>query len=321
MNLEIENQDRPALDCWFLTGPTASGKTQVGLELASLLGAEIISLDSMTVYRGMNIGTAKPKAKDLATVSHQLIDIIEPNKTFSVSDYVALAEGKIAEIRDHGREVLFVGGTPLYLKALLRGMFDGPPADWEFRQQVEKEIQTVGIEALHQRLEQVDPLAADKLHPNDKRRIIRALEVYKLTGQPISHLQTQFDEDNPTESCKVFVLRWPREVLHERINDRVEQMFAAGFVDEVRGLRERYGELSQTASQAVGYREVIEHLHGERNLEETIGAVKTRTRAFARRQETWFRSLGECRPVQLSDELHAKAVAERIVAEAASSRR
>ncbi|MCH7729817.1 MAG: tRNA (adenosine(37)-N6)-dimethylallyltransferase MiaA [Planctomycetes bacterium] len=232
-----------------------------------------------------------------------------------------VAEGKIAEIRDHGREVLFVGGTPLYLKALLRGMFDGPPADWEFRQQVEKEIQTVGIEALHQRLEQVDPLAADKLHPNDKRRIIRALEVYKLTGQPISHLQTQFDEDNPTESCKVFVLRWPREVLHERINDRVEQMFAAGFVDEVRGLRERYGELSQTASQAVGYREVIEHLHGERNLEETIGAVKTRTRAFARRQETWFRSLGECRPVQLSDELHAKAVAERIVAEAASSRR
>lgn len=300
-------------DCWYLTGPTAAGKTSVGLELAQRLDAEIISLDSMALYRGMDIGTATPTAEQRRQVPHHLLDVAEPTEDFSVSSYVEMARDCIADIRRRGHEVLFVGGTPLYLKSLLRGIFQGPPADWEFREQVEEEIQQVGIEALHHRLQQVDPLSADKLHPNDKRRIIRALEVYRLTGKPISHLQTQFDEGLPAEQCKVVVLSWPRAELHARIDRRVEAMFAEGLVDEVRRLLDQFGELGRTASQAVGYREVIEFLTGARDLDATVQAVKNRTHQFARRQETWFRSLSECRWLVRTEDASPAEVADQII--------
>lgn len=303
---------RAVLDCWFITGATASGKTGVGLHLARLLDAEIISLDSMAIYRGMDVGTAKPSPSERQLAAHHLIDIVDPDAEYSLSQYVADAHAKIAEIHARGRVVIFVGGTPLYLKSLLRGIFHGPPADWDFRRQVEDEVRDVGLAALHQRLEQVDPLSAAKLHPHDKRRIVRALEVYKITGQPISHLQTQFDEGRDAAQCKVFVLDWPRPRLHERIDARVEHMFQAGLVDEVRGLLARFGQLSRTASQAVGYREVIEHLQGQQDLPDTIEAIKTRTRQFARRQETWFRSLSECRRIERRDDEDAAQVAQRI---------
>jgi len=314
----IENSSQTkelATECWFLTGPTASGKTEVGVELAHLLNAEIISLDSMAVYREMNIGTAKPNAEERASVPHHLIDILDPNEQFSVSDYLTLAEKTVREIRNRGREVMFVGGTPLYLKAILRGIFSGPPADWEFRQRIENEVQEVGLDALHQRLMQVDPVSATKLHPNDKRRMIRALEFYTITGQPISHAQTQFEEGRPAEDCKVFALQWPRALLHERIERRVDQMFEQGFVDEVHGLLERYGELSRTASQAVGYREVIEHIQEDHDIDATRERVKTRTRQFARRQETWFRGLSEVRSVDYDLALSAAEVANKIFGE------
>jgi tRNA dimethylallyltransferase len=301
-------------DCWYLTGATATGKTGVGIELALLLNAEIISLDSMSLYRDMDVGTAKPTLAERQQVPHHLVDVLAPNEDFSVSNYVEAANRAIEEIRARGREVLFVGGTPLYLKALLRGIFRGPSADWEFRRAVEEELKQAGLEALHERLRQVDPLSAAKLHPHDKRRIIRALEVYRLTGRPISHLQTQFDEGRPAERCRVFVLSWPRQQLHERINERVDQMFAAGFVEEVRGILSRYGSLSRTASQAVGYCEVIDHLQGRQDLNATIEAVRARTRQFARHQETWFRSLSECRFVPLQNADTARDVAQRILA-------
>jgi len=304
---------QPVLDCWYLTGPTASGKTLVGLELAQRLNAEIISLDSMTVYREMDIGTAKPSLADRARVPHHLLDLVEPDADFSVANYVDAAHDAIRDIRRRGKEVLFVGGTPLYLKSLLRGIFQGPPADWEFREEVEREIESAGIAALHQRLEQVDPVTAARLHPNDKRRIIRALEVNKLTGRPISHQQTQFDEGSPSSACRVFVLEWPRPLLHERIAARVQQMFAQGLVEEVRQILAKYSTLSRTASQAVGYREVIEHLRGEHDLATTIERVTFRTRQFARRQGTWFRSLSECRPVPDLTTLSPAEVAERIL--------
>ncbi len=303
-----------AHDCWFLTGPTASGKTDVGMELAKRLDAEIISLDSMAVYRGMDIGTAKPSPEQCATIEHHLIDILDPTEQFSVSNYVEQATKIAQEIRQRGREVLFVGGTPMYLKAMLRGIFDGPPADWDLRREIEAEIETVGLAALHERLMHIDPLSATKLHPNDKRRMIRALEVYRLTGQPISHLQVQFDEDQPAEACKVFALQWRREELHQRIERRVDKMFAIGFLEEVRGLIDTFGQLSRTASQAVGYREVIDHLRGTGDLEETIEKVKARTRQFARRQETWFRSLSECRSVSLEEEMSTNDVASQVIA-------
>lgn len=306
-------QNSLARDSWFLTGPTAAGKTRVGLELAERLGAEIISLDSMAVYRGMDVGTAKPTAEDRRRVPHHLLDLVEPTEEFSVSQYVAAAEASIAEIRARGMEVLFVGGTPLYLKALLRGLFEGPPADWDFRQQVEEEARVVGAAALHERLALVDPLSAAKLHPHDLRRIIRALEVQRLTGQPISHLQVQFDESRAADECRVFVLDWPRDQLHERINERVEQMFTGGLVAETQTLLDKYGSLSRTASQAVGYCETIEHLAGRRTLAETVELVQARTRQFARRQETWFRSLSECRRVPQQAEQAASDVASIIV--------
>src|SRR5438874_673528 len=243
----------PAVDCWYLTGPTAAGKTQVGVELALRLNAEIVSLDSMAVYRGMDIGTAKPPSFERERVRHHLLDIAAPSEEFSLSEYMDAAHAAISEVKSRGREVLFVGGTPLYLKSLLRGVYQGPPADWEFRQQIEQELRSLPLEALHQRLELIDPLLAAKLHPHDKRRIIRGLEVFKLMGQRLSHLQTQFDEGRPSSQANVFVLSWPREELHRRIDARVEQMFAAGLVDEVRGLLARYGTLSRTAMQAVGY--------------------------------------------------------------------
>ena len=306
----------PILDAWFLTGPTASGKSRVGIELAEKLGAEIVSLDSMAIYRGMNIGTAKPSDDDRRRITHHLLDIVDPNIDFSLSEYILAAHAKTAEIRARGREVVFVGGTPLYLKSLLRGLYPGPPADWEFRQQIEAELQQHGLEALHKRLELVDPLSAARLHPHDKRRIIRALEVFRQTGEPISHQQTQFEDGTPAEKCRVFVLSWSRADLHKRIDARVDGMFARGLSDEVGQLVADYGELSRTAMQAVGYREVIEHLHGERELAATIDLVKTRTRQFARRQDTWFRSLIECRWIPQDDDSHPAETAERITQQA-----
>lgn len=304
---------QPATDCWFLTGPTAAGKTQVALELAERIGAEIVSLDSMAIYREMDIGTAKPTREQRARVPHHLLDVVNPVEEFSLAEYVDAAHVAAEEIAGRDKEVLFVGGTPLYLKALLRGLYSGPPPDWQFRQEVAAEVERVGVEALHERLAQIDPLSASKLHPHDRRRIIRALEVYRATGRPLSHMQTQFERGRTAEETRVFVLQWPRPLLHGRIEARVDRMFAGGLVEEVQQLTERYPALSRTASQAVGYRETIAYLAGERSLEETIERVKVRTRRFARRQETWFRSLSECRFVPRDKSVEPPAVVEQIL--------
>jgi len=313
---------------WFLTGPTASGKTAVGVELARRIGAEIVSMDSMALYRGMDIGTAKPTAEERRAVAHHLVDVLGPHQEFSLAQYLDAAQHAVEEIRARGREVLFVGGTPLYLKGLLRGIFEGPPADEEFRRLLQEEAQRQGPGWLHQRLAQVDPVAAARLHANDAKRLIRAIEVLAKTGQPISELQRQFDLGRPAGECRVFVLDWPKEELHARIDRRVDAMFAAGLVDEVRGLlsplsrrgRGAGGEgdagmgayLSKTARQAVGYREVIEHIEGACGLPDTIELIKVHTRQLAKRQNTWFRSLCECRFVSVSGEVDPAEVVERI---------
>ncbi len=304
-------------DFWILTGPTASGKTEVGLALAELLEAEILSMDSMAVYRGMDIGTAKPTPEQRQRVRHHLIDLIEPHQEFSLAQYLTAAHRAAADIRARGRTVLFVGGTPLYLKALLRGIFQGPPADREFRRQLYEQAQRFGHEHLHRRLAQVDPASARRLHPHDLRRVIRALEVYEKTGIPISTWQRQFAQARPADQCRVFVLDWPPAQLAERINRRVEAMFAAGFVEEVRRLRADPQGLGKTARQAVGYQEVLEYLDGVRDLRSTIALVQQRTRQFAKRQRTWFRSLSECRFVPMQEPVDPVAVARRIAAEGA----
>lgn len=300
--------------CCYLTGPTASGKTAVGVELARRLGAEVLSLDSMAVYRRLDVGTAKPPPAEQRGVPHHLIDLVEPDAEFSLAEYLRRARDAVEAIRERGRVPLFVGGSPLYLKALLRGVFEGPAADWEFRRTTEREAAERGAAWLHGRLAAVDPASAQRLHPRDQRRIIRALEVHRLTGQPISALQAQFERPRDPTECRVFLLVWPRETLYARIDARVDAMFRAGWVEEVRGLTAAGHRLGRTAAQAVGYREILDHLAGRSTLGATIATVKTRTRQFAKRQLTWFRSLAECRPVECSAEVDAAELAARIAA-------
>jgi tRNA dimethylallyltransferase len=297
-------------DCYFLTGPTASGKTAVGLALAERIEGEILSMDSMAVYRGMDIGTAKPSAEEQSRVPHHLLDIVEPSVEFSIAQYLEAAGNAVRTIRSRGMRALFVGGTPLYLKALLRGMFSGPAADATVRGRLLERVRVEGAAALHAELARMDPAAAARLHPNDVRRVIRALEVFELTGCPISQHQRQFDQP---ATPRVVVLQWPRNKLYERIERRVDAMFAAGLVDEVRRLREQ-GPLGKTSLQAVGYREVLQHLAGERPLPETIGLVKTRTRQFAKRQMTWFRSLAECEFLAVDDPFEPQCIAQEVAA-------
>ena len=302
----------PAKNCWFLTGATAVGKTRIGLAMARRLHAEIISLDSMAIYQGMDIGTAKPTSDQQAEIPHHLIDIVPPDQEFSVACYLEAAHAKIEEIRRRGNEVLFVGGTPLYLKGLLRGLTPGPPANWKLREEIEAEVAKHGPQGLYRRLEQLDPVAASQIHPHDTRRLIRAVEVFRITGVPISHSQMQFEEEIPAEDCRVFALRRSREVQYERINERVDQMLERGLVEEVRSLIADIEELSRTARQAVGYQEVLEYLeHGDHEI--MTAKIKPRTRRFAKRQETWFRSLSECRYFDLEDDCQVDDIVEQIL--------
>jgi tRNA dimethylallyltransferase len=305
----------PIADAWFLTGPTASGKTRLGVMLAQRLGTEVLSLDSMAVFRGMDIGTAKPDRAAREAVTHHLLDLVDPTEEFSISRYVQEAHAHARRLRAAGKPILFVGGTPLYLKALLRGLFHGPPPDWDFRKQVEEEIAATGLDALRERLMQVDPLSATKLHPHDQRRMIRALEVYKLTGVPISHFQSHFDEGSAPERRRVFVLGWERPALHARIDARVEQMISVGLIQEVEGLLAKYGALGKTASQAVGYREVIEHLEKGTGHVECVDQIKFASHQFARRQEIWFRGIDECRRIEMAGYPDIEEIADFLVRE------
>ncbi|QDV69454.1 IPP transferase [Rosistilla carotiformis] len=298
---------------WFLTGPTASGKSTIAVCLAQHLDLEILSLDSMTVYRRMDLGTAKPAAALQQQTVHHLLDQVDPDTEFSAAQYLETAHAAVDQIVGRGKLPLFVGGTPLYLKACLRGFDAGPPADWEFRKAIEEELREHGAEALRARLQQVDPLSAHQLHPNDTRRMIRALEVARLTGQPISHRQVQFEASHSADEANVYALHWPRNLLHQRIDRRVEQMFADGLVDEVAAIRRDFPTISRTALQAVGYKEVFEFLDGTIDLSTTIDQVKAHTRQLARRQETWLRSMSEVQFIEMDEQRTHEDVAAEIL--------
>ena len=294
----------------FLTGPTACGKSRVGLLLAERLAAEIISLDSMAVYRGMDIGTDKPSAEDRARVPHHLIDIRDPGQSFSTGRYVAAAEQAIAGITGRGRQPLFVGGTALYLKALAEGFFEGPEADWDLRRRLRDDARLYGTHSLYQRLSSVDPAYAARIHPNDLRRIVRALEVYEKTGKPISQLHAQFGRPSGCYDCRVVCIRRNREDLRRRIDRRVDTMFERGLVDEVRALLQS-GPLSREARQALGYRQATQHIEGHISLEDAVVLTKRDTRRFAKRQMTWFRSMPYVRWLDAAPDEAAEALAER----------
>ncbi len=304
----------PLIDrCIVVAGATASGKSSLGMRLCERLNGEILSLDSIALYRDMDIGTAKPTGEDQRRVPHHLLDLAEPNEDYSVACYLTEAERCVESIRARGKMPIFVGGTPLYLKAILRGFDPGPPPDWEFREAAERDLEKHGIEALIKRLWQVDPLSASKIDAGDSRRMIRALEVAKTTGVPLSHRQVQFDHSVLPDACAVFALRHERSVLHARISQRVQRMFADGLVDEIRELLAKYGTLSRTAGQAVGYREIISWLGSSEPLSDVMEQVTIHTRQLAKRQETWFRSFDEITVIDVADPVDEDAVLQRMV--------
>jgi tRNA dimethylallyltransferase len=299
--------------CWFLAGPTAGGKTAVSLELAKLLDAEVVSMDSMAIYRGMDIGTAKPSPQEQQQVPHHLIDIVDPHQEFSVSEYVAHAGRVVDEILSRRRVPLFVGGTGLYLRSILRGVFEGPPANWQLRHELQQQAEAKGNDWLHSELRNVDAETAQRLHPNDVRRIIRAIEVFRVVGQPLSKLHRQTPRPNEERPARVVWIEPPRDWLHERINRRVDQMVKQGLLDETRKLLATDPPPGRTARQALGYREIISHLEGGVPLDEAIEQIKTGTRQFAKRQHTWFRNLEECSAVEIQGDETPNSLAQRIL--------
>ncbi|MCA8942323.1 MAG: tRNA (adenosine(37)-N6)-dimethylallyltransferase MiaA [Planctomycetes bacterium] len=282
---------QPALPIRVLTGPTAAGKTRLALELAESAGCEIVSMDSMAVYRRMDIGTAKPDAAALARIPHHLCDVADPGETFDAHRFCELADRAVAEIRARGREPLFVGGTPLYMMAFFKGMIEGPTADPEFRAALERrERETPGC--LHAELGVVDPAAADRIHRNDLRRIVRALEVLHQTGKPISEQQTTFEAESWRVPCRIVALSRDREELHSRVRARTIEMLERGLVEEVRSILDDAG-FSNTSSAAIGYRECIDFLRGRyKDLEELRNRIRRSTHKLIRRQTTWLRHLG-----------------------------
>ncbi len=310
--------------CWFVVGPTACGKTDLAVQLAQRLDAEIIALDSMSLYRGMDIGTAKPSAELRRRIPHHMIDVIDPWQEYSVSEYVIRAGAIARQILQRRRIPLFVGGTGLYLRSLLRGVFDGPPADWPLRMRYQRLARQSGTRALHARLREVDPDSASRIHPNDLRRIVRALEVFETTGRPLSEWQRHPPLAPHERPAHLWFLRPNRSWLYARIEQRVEAMFAAGLEDEVRRLLELPHPLSRTARQAIGYKELIDAWEeaGTRHLapqqrSAVIARIQTRTRQFAKRQYTWFNNLPECRPLDVPPQASPEDLARLLVTNAA----
>jgi len=295
----------------LIIGVTGSGKGKVAFELARRIGGEVLSVDSMKVYRRMDIGTAKPPRQVREQVNYHLIDVVEPSETFSVGRFVELAGRAIEQIQGRDKPVVAVGGTALYIKALLYGLFEGPGSDQQIRAELKKQAEDEGLKKLYDQLRAVDPAAAERIHPNDEKRIIRALEVYKLTGKPISALQQQWQAE-PAEDWTVIGLRRKKELESRRINARVKKMFEQGLVEEVQSLLAEPEPLSEQARCAIGYAEVIEHLAGKITLEEAVELIKKNTRRLAKSQRTWFKTFTNLTWLDVSESDDPANLADRI---------
>src|ERR1700683_858653 len=269
-----------------IIGPTGSGKSALAVALARETQAEILSVDSMQIYQGMDVGTAKSSKTEQREIRHHLLDWVRPDETFSVARFVNLAGTIIADAQKQITPLIAVGVTPLYCKSLFHGLFDGPKADPAVR----KQLAELSGEQLHENLRQVDPAAAARIHPSDRKRLVRSLEVFQISGRPISSFQSQWESATQTLFPSVWIgLRWDTPSLNRRINARVKEMIAAGWVDEVRTLARQYPQWSDTASQATGYQIMLEHAAGKISLDDATEQIKTATRQLARRQMKWFR--------------------------------
>jgi tRNA dimethylallyltransferase len=270
-----------------IAGPTASGKTALGVALARQLHGEIIGADSVQVYRGFDIGSAKPTADELDGLPHHLVSILEPTSAIDAADYATHADDAIEAVTDRGHVPIVVGGTGLWIRTLVYGLVDAPRPDVAVRARLEEEAARAGAAQLHVRLGEVDPASASTIHPNDVLRIVRALEVYEQTGVPLGELRRAHGRGEPRYRTLFIVLEESMDVLTERIEARVDAMLERGWVDEVRALLERFPP-SARAFGSVGYRQLVEHLQGSVPLDEARLRIRTATRTYARRQRTWF---------------------------------
>ena len=272
-----------------LLGPTAVGKTEIAIQLAQRLDAEIISVDSRQIYQQMDIGTAKPTPEEQRAARHHLIDCVDISEAFSVADYQSLVDVAITDIQNRDKRVLLVGGAGLYFRAIVDGLFEGPGADPSRRKRLEEEAAQFGVDTLHKRLQTCDPESAERIHPNNLVRVIRALEVYELTGTPMSKLQQQWHPEKQRYPFIAFGLTMPRALLYRRIEQRVDVMLANGLIAEVGSLLAAGYARDSVALQSFGYRELIAYLDGNCTYMEAISQLKQNTRRFAKRQLTWFR--------------------------------
>jgi tRNA dimethylallyltransferase len=284
-----------------IVGPTAIGKSRIGIEVAKILHTEILTADSRQVYREMNIGTDKPTLAEQQGIPHRLIDLVDPDQAFNVGDFRSHATLEISRLHHQGILPLVIGGTGLYIRALLRGLCPGPPANWLIRNELAQEAKIQGPDFLHKKLQQVDPDLAQRLHPNDQPKIQRALEVYQILGIPLSglHRQHQF-EDTPYPSL-VIGLRMNRQALYRRIETRVEWEIHKGLVQETQSLMDRGYQRELGSMKGLGYRQFSGYLAGEYSYEEAVRLLKRDTRHFAKRQMTWFQKESGIHWITLED--------------------
>ena len=296
-----------------ITGPTATGKSEVGVRLAEHLDGEVISADSMLIYRGMDIGTAKPTPPEMRGIPHHMIDLVEPDEDYSVALFQKQARSVVEEVLERKKLPLLVGGTGLYIGAVIDPYdFSGARGDPSIRESLQKEALEKGPDSLHRRLLKVDPGAASKLHPKDTRRVVRALEVFYLTGKPISTYQTMDRVGQPIYDLFMFGLTMDRARLYRRIEQRVDHMVQAGLVDEVKALLQRGSRMELNSMRGLGYKEIAEYLTGACSLGQAVELLKRNTRRFAKRQLTWFRRDTRIQWYNVDEAGGPKAVAEEI---------
>ena len=272
-----------------ICGPTASGKTALSIELAKKINGEIISSDSMQIYKDMDIGTAKPLKEEMQGIKHYMLDFVEPNKRYSVADFKKDAEKAIEDILEKGKVPIVVGGTGLYVDSLIYGIeYQDIKFDEQYRKELENRAEQEGLESLYNEAKQIDPQAMEKISANDQKRILRVLEIYKATGKNKTEQEIESRKNGIKYDYKVFAINMDREKLYDRINKRVDIMIEQGLIQEVQDLLGKYEEFP-TAMQGLGYKEVVEYLQGEISKEEMIDKIKMETRRYAKRQITWFK--------------------------------
>ena len=295
----------------LILGVTASGKGRLAFDLAESRDAEILSIDSMKVYRRMDIGTAKPPQEARQRIAYHLIDVVEPSDSFSVGAFLDAASGAIQQIKNRKKEIVAVGGTALYIKSLLYGLFEAAGADEQLRAELHARAEAEGLVELHRELAAIDTVAAERINPNDARRIIRALEVYHITGKPISTFQKQWETKEPKHDWTIIGLQREKTDAGSRINKRVKKMIDAGLVDEVKALLAEEKPLSKQARCAIGYAEIIEHLSGRMNLEEATELIKKNSRRLAKGQRTWFKTFRDVHWLDVEPDEPAESIFER----------